>query len=200
MSRDSETLRVYDARAEEYAQLVEADATGRWIKSFISKLPAGGAVLDLGCGPGASAEAMADAGFCVDAIDASDGMIALARARRGVNAIKGSFEDLDAIAKYDGIWANFSLLHAPRHDFAAHLERIARALKPLGYFHIGLKLGEGEGRDEIGRFYTYFQEDELMMSLKTAGFEPCEISKGRDPGLSGHIDPWITCISQKTAG
>lgn len=198
MSADRETLSVYDAKAEEYASLTATDAEIKSLTAFVNVLPRGARVLDLGCGPGANAADMAKLGCKVDAVDASAEMVALAAKHDGVAAWRGVFEDLDADAEYDGVWANFSLLHAPKGEMPAHLRRIARALKPKGIFHIGMKLGSGEKRDRIGRRYSYYEESELRGLLHAAGFEVIETMMGEGKGLDGLVAPWITLRARLT--
>ncbi|WP_373050544.1 class I SAM-dependent DNA methyltransferase [Thalassovita aquimarina] len=192
---DEETIRIYDARAEDYAQVTAADAPGRLLRDFITAVPTGGRVLDLGCGPGIDAGLMAQAGLQVDAVDASAEMVALADQRPGVSARQATFVDLDAEAAYHGIWANFSLLHAPRNDMPRHLAAIHRALKPGGRFHMAVKTGEGEKRDSIGRYYSYYTEPELMRLLQDAGFTATKIVHGSDKGLDGVVADWISVAS-----
>ncbi|TYB80020.1 class I SAM-dependent DNA methyltransferase [Maritimibacter fusiformis] len=189
MTADHETLLVYETRAHDYAELVgRAAAPG--FADFVAALPQGGHVLDLGCGPGDSARRFLDAGFSVDAVDAVPAMVSRAR-ELGVPARQATFDQIDTLDTYDGIWANFSLLHAPRATFPGHLARLHRALKPGGRLHIGMKLGTGEARDRLGRFYTYYSEDELMRHLTKAGFTPTTTHHGAGTGLDGTRSPWI---------
>lgn len=188
---DPETIAVYDARAEEYAtRNARAEPRGM-LKTFIDSMPAGGRVLDLGCGPGNCAGHFANHGLIVDAWDASSEMVALAAQYDGVNARHAVFADLDATAIYDGIWANFSLLHAPRADMPAHLAAIRTALKPGGLFHIALKEGENAARDGIGRHYTYYTIAELTGLLLDAGLQPSDFTTGEETGLDGTLARWI---------
>ena len=191
MSSDRETLAVYDKRAADYA----ARFTGSRnvdLETFIAALPTGAQVLDLGCGPGHAAAQMADAGHSVEATDASAEMVKLARSHPGVTARQASFDDITGTDLYDGIWANFALLHAPRSAMPGHLAALRRALRPGGLFHIGMKTGTGEKRDEIGRLYTYYTEDELAGLLREAGFTPFSSRTGAEPGLDGVVAPWMT--------
>lgn len=192
MSADQETLAVYDLKAEEYANLTATEAEVKSLTAFVKDLPKNARVLDLGCGPGANAADMARLGCRVDAVDASAEMVARAVKLDGVTAWQGFFEDLDVEAVYDGVWANFSLLHAPKFDMPAHLDRIRRALKPQGIFHIGMKLGSGEKRDRIGRRYSYYEEGELAGLLNAAGFEVIDTATGESRGLDGSVAAWIT--------
>ncbi|PVA10904.1 SAM-dependent methyltransferase [Pelagivirga sediminicola] len=191
MSRDDETLGVYRARAQDYADMT-ADLVGdRHLAAFIAAMPAGARVLDLGCGPGRAAGQMAAAGLRADAVDAVPEMVALAAAQPGVTAWQASFDELEGRDMYDGIWANFSLLHAERGALPRHLAALDRALKPGGLLHIGMKTGTGEGRDALGRFYTYYTEDELRALLADAGLATQDSQTGASRGLDGQTAPWI---------
>lgn len=193
---DTETLAVYAKAAEDYAarfaRIEDADVDQfADLKAFFALLPNKGLVLDLGCGPGQWAAKIRDAGYRVAAMDASPEMAALAKARFDLDVTVGVFEDLTAVQAYDGIWANFSLLHAPRADLPAHLARIHTALKPGGAFHIGMKLGSGEARDKLGRFYSYYQETELAQLLESAGFHVVQKRRGSATGLAGSADTFV---------
>lgn len=193
---DPETISVYDSRAAEYAAKTRAYNTADpRLAAFIAACAEGGRVLDLGCGPGVAAAKMARAGLRVEAVDASASMVELAAQHPGVTARQATFDEISEAALYDGIWANFSLLHAPRADFPGHLAALHAALKPGGVFLIGLKLGKGEARDRIGRLYTYYTEDELMDQLRAAGFTPTDIRHGSGEGLDGTTSPWISVIA-----
>lgn len=193
---DAETLRVYDNNAADYAEKNQDYLSNDpRLLEFITACPHGGRVLDLGCGPGTSAAVMAKAGLKPDASDASAEMVALAQNHSGVSARQATFDDISGEAIYEGIWANFSLLHAPRTAMPRHLAAIKRALKPGGVFYIGLKLGKGEARDALGRLYTYYEEDELKDLLKTAGFTVQDCTFGETEGLDGVMARWISVAS-----
>ncbi len=189
---DRDTISVYDTQAARYAELTDdANAEDPQLVSFVQAVPDGGTVLDLGCGPGASAAIMARAGLRVHAMDASAEMVRLASIHPGVAARQAAFSDLEADGEYDGIWANFSLLHAKRAEFPALLAAIHRALKPKGIFFIAMKLGQGDGPDRLGRYYSYYTEDELKTYLQQAGFTVTDQKHGSGTGLDGSVSDWI---------
>ena len=192
MSADKETLAVYATKAADYASMMDEFANDPRLVAFIGTLPTGAHVLDLGCGPGWAAAQMAEAGLRVDATDASPEMVEMAGQLEGVTARVATFDEITGTDLYDGIWANFSLLHAPRRDMPRILAALHRALKPGGLFHIGVKTGTGEHRDSLGRLFTYYTADELHGLLKQAGFAPFSSYTGRDAGLSGEPADWIT--------
>lgn len=189
---DQKTLQTYAAKATEYAELAGDEAArDPLLKAFLAACPPGGHVLDLGCGPGHCAADMARAGFRVTATDAVPEMVALAAAQPGVTAKTATFDDIEGTDVYDGIWANFCLLHAPRADMPRHLAALRNALKPGGAFHIALKSGEGSKRDKIGRLYTYYTLPELTDLLTQAGFTVEDHATGKTVGLDGEPADWI---------
>jgi len=188
---DQKTIETYNATADDYVKLVSRTSPDRDLRRFIDAIPKGGLVLDWGCGPGNSAAMMQAAGLVVEAVDASEKMVELARTKYGLNVKQATFDELDAKARYDGLWANFSLLHAPKTDMPHHLQAAHTALKKDGYFHIGMKLGTGEIRDRLARMYTYYEEDELKALLENAGFAIATTRKDAMEGMTGDVEPFI---------
>jgi len=169
------------------------------LTAFIDALPTGAAVLDLGCGTGGAAAWMVQAGLAVTGWDASRGMIEKARQIAPQAKFQiAQFDELDARETYDGIWANFSLLHAPQEAFPGHLQAISQALRPKGVFHIGMKTGHGMARDGIDRRYSYYERIALEAHLADAGFAILNAREGHSLGLAGNNEPWITCLCLKT--
>jgi len=201
VSADAQTLAVYNAKAADYAtRFGGTGKPGKHLSRFMAPMPEGARVLDLGCGPGASAAHMAAAGLVVDAVDASTEMVRLAGQTHGVTARVATFDDLDDTNHFDGIWANFSLLHAPRGALPRHIAAIARALRSGGIFHIGMKTGTGTARDPLQRIYTYVTETELTTLLHNAGLHIIAKDKGHQVGLAGTDDAWIVLLTEKKNG
>ncbi|NDR56855.1 class I SAM-dependent DNA methyltransferase [Aliiruegeria sabulilitoris] len=194
---DERTLSVYDTQAGDYAQLVETGRPYPRLEAFMDRLPKGGRVLDLGCGPGNWAARMIERGLEVVALDASDGMAAVAAERYGLTVRVARFDSVTETEAYDGIWAHFSLLHAPRSAMPGHLAALYRALRPGGWFLLALKLGSGEARDGKDRFYTYYTEDELCGLLDAAGFEIVIQEHGEDVGFDGTPHEFIVLTARK---
>lgn len=190
-----ETLAIYDRMAREYSQCNASDSYPGF-EGFLAVLKRTANVLDLGCGPGTAAARLAAAGHSVLAIDGSAEMVAMADAKPGVTARQATFEDIPGLGEFDGIWAAFSLLHAPRADFPRHLEALHELCTDDAPFALGMKLGKGEGPDPLGRFYTYYSEAELRKHLTQAGFHPTEAWYGTDKGMAGTMDSWIILLSR----
>ena len=92
---------------------------------------------------------------------------------------------------YDGIYANFSLLHVPRADGIRHIHICHKALHTGGVLHLGMKTGFGARRDPLGRFYTYYTVEELRTILSDAGFTLRSIIEGSESGLAGPVEPFV---------
>ena len=196
MSPDKDTLAYYGRAAGDYAERTAHLDKDPALQAFMAALPNGARVLDLGCGPGVMSARMAAKGFSVLATDAVPEMVKMAAAHPGVEARVARFDGIDGDAEFDGVWANFSLLHARREDLPGHLSDIRRALRPGGLFHIGMKTGEGEKRDDLGRLYTFVTEAALCGLLQDAGFEVMDSTRGREAGMSGVPEDWVTVLSR----
>lgn len=191
---DKRTLDAYASAADRYADqfsLEKYSEEESEMAALIAELPKGTRVLDLGCGPGHWAARMQKSGLTVDAVDASPEMAALAKSMFDMNVRVEAFEDLTLEGPYDGVWANFSLLHAPRSEFPTYLARLHAAMRPEGILHLGMKLGESEARDHLGRFYAYYGEQELCDFVEAAGFHVRRTLRGCGPGLAGKSEPFV---------
>lgn len=194
---DQETLSVYADYAADYAKRFAQDKPDVHLRKFMSALPTEARVLDLGCGTGRTTAFMVRAGLDAEGWDASPEMAAMGMTNHEISIRVATFGELDATEAYDGIFANFSLLHAPKSDMPNHLARIAKALKPGGHLHIGLKMGNGEARDKLGRFYAYYTDPEITALLNDVGLPSIDRSYGADIGLDGEPTPWIILLAQK---
>jgi trans-aconitate methyltransferase len=88
-------------------------------------------ILDLGCGEGSLTRKIVDAGAMVVGIDASEAMIAAAKAR-GLDAHVMNAEELPFEREFDAVFSNAVLHWVREHD--AMLAGVHRALKPGGRF------------------------------------------------------------------
>jgi SAM-dependent methyltransferase len=164
---DEETLQFYRSNAQSYADWAKAPSTR--LRGFLAMLPPGGSILELGCGAGNHSAVMLEAGFRVRATDGSPEMADIAARRLGHPVEAMLFHQLNAQDAYDGVWASACLLHVPRDELAGILGRIRRALKPSGVFYASFKIGEGDGRDNLGRYYNYPSPEWLAATYAAAG-------------------------------
>lgn len=192
---DRDTVAFYDQAAAR-ADGIRADGPPEpALARFLDALAPGAQVLDLGCGHGIASAHLSRAGHRVTGLDASAGLLEVAR-RLAPEAqfILGNFDDLDATAAYDGVWAHYALPHAPRAALPHHLAAIARALRPGGLFHLSMLLGDGDQRDSYGRLYSYYSEAALDAALAEAGFAEVARDTGTRPGYGGAVDPFVAYL------
>ncbi|AXT26988.1 class I SAM-dependent methyltransferase [Ruegeria sp. AD91A] len=187
---DERTIKAYTNKVAEYLKIPLPPEQLEARQAFADAVGAGGYVLDLGSGPGSDSSFLMRQGLKVRALDATPAFVEHARVN-GVDAHLGTFDDVTETAEYDGIYASFSLLHAPRADFPRHLQSIHRALKPGGQLFLGMKLGTGEHRDDLDRYYTYYTESEIEDALKEAGFTIDRAVHGIGKGLAGSYDGYV---------
>jgi len=128
----------FDRLAEGYDRLGELNRN-HLVQSWLERQlpPAGGRALDLGCGTGRDAVLLAGRFRHVDAIDLSDSMIALARARRSrpnISYRQADLHDAGDVGSYDFVFSAMTLHHVP--DLYAALSHVRTLLAPGG--HIAL--------------------------------------------------------------
>lgn len=169
MSTDPATLAFYQERAPHWV-FHSGERHSHQLDAFLDRLPAGAAVLELGCGGGRDAARMRERGFAVDATDATPAIVARANQAFALGARVMAFDELDAVEAYAGVWAHASLLHCPRAALPDVLARIHRALATGGWHFASFKLGEAEGRDLLGRLHNFPSPEWLIAAYQAAGF------------------------------
>ncbi len=186
---DKQTIDIYALEAAKYAVRDRKERADGFLEPFIALMPPGAVVLDLGCGSGWAGAIMQDRhGFDVHALDVTPEMAALAQQKMKRPVRIASFESVSEVAMYDGIWASGALLHVPKAEMPALLIKLARALRPGGLLLATFKSGEGEARDKLGRFYSYYSLNELERLFETV------------PGIAieGHLESTGTDFTGNT--
>lgn len=193
-----DTLAFYRDNATTYASRERLAPTAR-LAAFMRKLAPGAAVLDLGCGGGHDSLAMLDHGFEVTACDGSKELALKAEARIGRKVEVIRFQEIDWQERFDGIWAEASLLHVPRAELADVLARIRRALRPGGLLQASFKAGETEGHDRFGRYYNYPSAAWLSACFGQAGWSQIQIHEADGGGYDGEPTRWLHVTATRMA-
>lgn len=194
---DPQTLEFYEREAPSYTQHF-GKRYSRFLDGFLDRLEPGAQVLELGCGGGRDLQQMLSRGFAVDATDGTSAMAAKATERTGHPARVLLFGELEADGVYDAVWAHASLHHQPLASLPDILTRIARALKPGGWFFANYKLGDGDARDSFGRLYNLPPREVLLGIYRDAGLVLQDALDYRDGGLDKVIRDWIAITAQTT--
>ena len=198
MSADPATLEYYQTNAPRYT-LSFGQAPSRHLDRFLDRLEPGARVLELGCGGGRDSARIAERGFDLDATDGTPAMVKKANERFDVGARVMRFDELDAQSEYDAVWAHACLLHVARADLPGVLRAIHQALKPGGWHFANYKLGDGEGRDPLGRLTNLPDGNWLETAYRDAGFAIEATEKYRGQGADGVQRDWYALILRRAA-
>jgi SAM-dependent methyltransferase len=140
-----ETQQAFDAVAARYGESNDDNPLLRAMRERVHEtvrryVPSGAHLLDLGCGPGADEEALAQAGYQVTAIDWSPAMVHAARERIRQAGLEGRVDvrqlgihQVDRLAEhaFDAVCSNFGPLNCVP-DLAAAARGLATRLRPRG--------------------------------------------------------------------
>ena len=162
-----DTLDYYNSHADGFRSDTIHASMSALQEEFLEMLPAGGRILDLGCGPGRDTRLFLERGFKVTAVDGSEELCRLAEDFTGQPVICSTFQEFRPGETYDGIWACASLLHLPKEEIIRVIERLSPFLREGGVFYMSFKYGSFSG-ERNGRYFTDLTEQDM------AGY-------GRDP-------------------
>lgn len=192
----SRNTRYYDKNAAQFADGTLGVDMSELHKRFLVHVPAGGLILDAGCGAGRDIKAFVQAGFRVRAFDASAELVRLAQEHSGQAVELRRFEDFDEPSCYDGIWACASLLHVSEADLPWVIRRLWASLKPGGTFYLSFK--HGEGKRCVGeRDFTDATEARLrdwVTDLPELEVVECWITRDQRPERS---DEWLNGLMRR---
>ncbi|MEL6878859.1 MAG: class I SAM-dependent methyltransferase [Pseudomonadota bacterium] len=193
---DPATYAFYQEQAPHYT-LSFAQTHSRHLDPFLDRLEDAASILELGCGGGQDSARIAARGFELDATDGVEAMARKANERFDLGARVMRFDELDAKAEYNAVWAHACLLHCPRAELLGVLHQIHRALRPDGLHFANFKLGDGEGRDLLGRLHNFPSPQWLRTRYHDAGFECVEEEIYPGKGADGTQRDWIALTMRK---
>ena len=193
----NETLNYYNINAHSFvSSTLSVDFTQTQDK-FLNLLPPAATILDFGCGSGRDTKYFLDAGMQVDATDGSEELCKLASEYTGIPVRQMLFEELDAKAQYDGIWACSSILHLSQESLKDVLKKMIAALKENGIIYTSFKYGTFEG-ERNGRFFTDFTEEtfrKFVADVDGIRIEEMWITGDVRPGRGD--ERWLNLILRK---
>lgn len=191
--KDQPTLDFYAREAEAYAA---RHAVSEELAPFLALVPAGGRILELGCGGGRDSEAMLAAGYDATPTDGSPELARQAEKRLGRQVEVLLFEDIDFVDEFEGVWANACLLHVPKPSLPAIFEKIRRALRAGGVVYASFKTGGAETVDRFGRYYNYPDEAFLIEAIG-AGWSSVETAQRAGTGYYNLPADWLQVTAVK---
>ena len=165
-----------------------------WLDRFLSMIPAGGSILDIGCGMGEPIASYFIAnGHSLTGVDAAPGLIALCQERLAEHDwITADMRTLDLGMRFDGVlaWHSFfHLAHEPQRRmfeiFAAHAEPGAPLMFTSGWAH-GETVGSWHGEP---LYHASLDPAEYRALLHANGFAVID-HVVQDP-TCGHATIWL---------
>ncbi|MFI5527396.1 class I SAM-dependent DNA methyltransferase [Kitasatospora sp. NPDC051853] len=203
------TRAFYDAIAEDYAGLFRDVLAPRPLERALlaafAESVGGGAVADLGCGPGEVTGFLAGLGVDVFGVDLSPRMVALARRTQpGVRFEEGTLTAVDRPdGSLGGVLAWYSLIHLPDGQLPLAIAEFRRVLAPGGLLLLGFQTGDRPLRvaEPFGHPVTLDfvrrEPEPVAGLLAAAGFTvEAQVRRARDEGL-GETAPQAFLLARR---
>lgn len=162
----NETIEYYNLHAADFAANTRGASMHEMADQFLEMIPAGGRVLDLGCGSGRDSLHFMNKGYQVSMVDGSPAMCREAEKLTGLSACCSDFLSYQPEVKFDGIWACASLLHLPHEKLPEMFRKLADMMNRQGILYASFKYGMFEG-ERSGRYFTDLTEEKLEDVLKS---------------------------------
>lgn len=171
----------YDRIAERYVEgtrQVRVAEREHYTALVLSALPAGAAVLELGCGTGIPTTKRLAERFRLTGVDLSPRHIQLAR--RNVpqaTFIQGDMTTVEiSPASFDGVVAFYSMTHVPRNEHAKLLRSIMGWLRPGGLLVAAMGAADTEDMvedDWLGApmYFSHYDSETNRRLVAEAGFQ-----------------------------
>ncbi len=198
----------YDRIAERYLRWTRerpAAVRRRYLELLMSRVPAGGRVLDLGCGAGDPMTRMLAQRYDVVGVDISARQLALARRRvPTAHLVRGDIaRPCFSASAFDAVTAFYAIIHVPRSEHAGLLADILRILRPGGIF-LGTMgahdLQDLYEPDWLGAptFFSHFDGETNRRLVEAAGFR-IEVAQVEGEMEDGDYVEFLWIMAQKPA-
>lgn len=187
---DRHTIEHYNQHAAAMsAQYESADVT-RLHQRLLESLPAGGRVLEVGCGSGRDLAFLQTQGFDVTGLEPSDAMRAEALARHPGLAgrlFPGTIPFAPGLAglnpPYDAVLAIAVIMHLSDPELTAWIRQLNGVLKPGGILFLSASYDREEldnQRDQGGRLFIERTPDQVQALMLEGGLEFVRLFRSRD--------------------
>ena len=157
----NETVEYYNSHANDYFDKTSRIELNELYETFLSFIPVGGRIVDLGCGSGRDVKWFGEHGYQAFGIDASEELIRISKDAWDIPVEVGLIENWKAEEPFDGIWCCASLMHLDEQKVTKFFSNLKYNLKKSGVLFISVKSGIKTGFDEDGRFLANYSEEEI---------------------------------------
>lgn len=196
MENDS-TIDFYNHNANLYYQCTAIVDMSEIANRFLTHVKDAGCIIDIGAGSGRDLKFFSDKGYMAEGIDASEKLCVLAREHSKCQVYCVKIQDWVPEKKYDGIWANASLVHLTCSEIEDFFGKLDDVLNDNGVAYLSFKQGVKTGFDEKGRFFSDFSEEKVQQLIgKSTAIELIDFWKSEDK-MKREDFFWINFIVQK---
>lgn len=170
---DRATLAAYDNEAAAFAQDWHAQPAPVDLHDVVTRFfVKGGATADIGCGGGREVAWLNANGFPAEGFDASEGLLAEARARYpALRFARAELPELSGIASssFDNVLCETVIMHLDHALIAPSVGRMLELVKPGGVLYLSWRVTRGDDtRDAHGRLYAAFDAGLVRAELVAA--------------------------------
>jgi SAM-dependent methyltransferase len=169
---NAKTLAAYDAAAADYAQDWHAQPPPSDMHALIQRFFKPGLTADIGCGSGRDVAWLNANGFPAVGYDASEGLLAQARARYpALKFERAGLPELAGIAEnsFDNVLCETVIMHLAQDVIAQSVQRLMAILKAGGILYLSWRVTKvSDQRDSAGRLYAAFERDVALRALAQA--------------------------------
>ena len=168
---DNQTLAAYDRAAADFADDWHAQPAPTDLHTLVRRFFRPGLTADIGCGSGREVAWLAANGYPAVGYDASEGLLAQARARYPQHAFRhAALPELAGIANaaFDNVLCETVIMHLAPAQVAPSVARLAAILKPGGILYLSWRVSDGDQRDAHGRLYAAFDRSIVAGALSAA--------------------------------
>ena len=196
--------RGYDAIGERYHAWSHASPTRLgFVQEVLDRLPGGGVVVDLGCGPGDPATRLLSERHAVLGVDISRGQLEVARrlAPRA-SLVQADLTELSLRpSSVDAVVSFYALGHLPGAAHAPLLARVSRWLRPGGLLLTNAPVmpGDGEDADWLGvpMFFGGIGPEATVAAVLAAGLDLEEARVVAEDEGEGRVVEFLWVIAQR---
>jgi SAM-dependent methyltransferase len=169
---DGKTLASYDSDAAAFAKDWHEQPPPSDLHALVERFFQPGRTADIGCGSGREVGWLCAHGFAAIGYDASQGLLAEARARYPDCTFEAAtLPELAGIedATFDNVLCETVIMHLDPARIAPSVRRLLAILRPGGILYLSWRVTEGaDQRDTHGRLYAAFDKDIVLGALATA--------------------------------
>lgn len=190
------TLAHYQSHAADYREGTASHDVKQNIDALLCAIDgdAPHSILDFGCGPGRDLKTLSALGHEAIGLDGAAAVAELARIESGCEVWQQNFIALKLPAgRFDGVFANASLFHAPYEALPSVLAALHATLKPGGVLFCSNPRGDNQEGFAGSRYGCYYDLPAWRALVSDAGFDEVE-HYYRPTGLPRAQQPWLATV------